>query len=457
MKIKNSTIDDVVHELHRSTSLVKAWSQAQLPNGRMLSESLTLQGLPLWDMVAPDLALYHVPYALSQKRQRLSFTKQARTYISLAKHRALDLIMTRRSSQECAMWPSRPVFLFLGFSPYMYRDVLQPVVTRLSRRKDVSPISLYDGQITASSSNRNGFQDIWHHWNSDVKAQTRAMLKALKATVTELLATGGLSQIIRDQDHDLWPQMKDMFIWLFQIYLPHLLPHVAIAWHILGRHQPVLIISPDVADPRTRVYCLFGRRLGIPSLEIQFGIYGPEAVEWQFFIADHLAAWGEQAREVLIAHGIPAERISLTGSPRHDYLLNISKAEVAKTRTRLSIPEGNDVVLFASICQAKEQDVFVDPEILNSAKRAVFQAAAKVARLYLVVKPHPLEDVRKIKQLSGTQHNIVFADKYNDIRELIKACDAFLTLGSTATIDALIANKLTICPVFPGLAWNHLF
>ena len=32
-------------------------------------------------------------------------------------------------------------------------------------------------------------------------------------------------------------------------------------------------------------------------------------------------------------------------------------------------------------------------------------------------------------------------------------CDSFLTLGSTATLDALILNKLVIWPAFPGFVW----
>jgi len=36
---------------------------------------------------------------------------------------------------------------------------------------------------------------------------------------------------------------------------------------------------------------------------------------------------------------------------------------------------------------------------------------------------------------------------------LTKACDVFITLGSTATMDALVARKLVIFPSFPGLVW----
>jgi hypothetical protein len=247
--------------------------------------------------------------------------------------------------------------------------------------------------------------------------------------------------------------MKHIFTWLFRIYLPLLLSQVAIARHILEQHRPILLISPDVADPRTRLYCLLGRQLGIPSLEIQFGMYGEEGVEWQFFVADRLAAWGEKAREVLIAHGVPAERITMTGSPRHDSLVEMPASDVAWTRARLGVPEGSSIVVFASTYSPSPYDDFVDPKLLVLVKKAVFQAADKATGLCLVVKPHPLENVCETKRLARECRNILFTDPHAEIRELIKACDAFVTLGTTSTVDALIAKKLIIWPALPGLVW----
>ena len=51
----------------------------------------------------------------------------------------------------------------------------------------------------------------------------------------------------------------------------------------------------------------------------------------------------------------------------------------------------------------------------------------------------------------------MFAEQTSDIREVITICDAFVSFGSTATIDALIADKLTICPIFPGWPFSEVF
>jgi hypothetical protein len=358
------------------------------------------------------------------------------------------------------VYPEKPSFLFLGFSAYMYRDILQPIAARLHRNEAIYPISLHDEQrarMTASLEKVAGLQSIWQHWNGEVATHAHALSKALHTAIAEIHATGALPRIIQADGQSLWPQMRNAFNWLFRFHLPIVLPQVAIAWHILERHKPALIISPDVADPRTRIYCLLGHKANIPSLEIQFGPCGPEGFEWRFLVADHIAAWGRTAHEALLTHGVTAERITVTGSPRYDSLLGVSSKEVAHTRARLGIPAENAMVLFASTYNLKEYDQLSDPELLVSMKQAVFRAADRISGLSLVVKPHPWEDLNETKKLARGSSNILFADPREDIRELTKACDAFVAFGSTATVDALVVNKLTICPAFPGWVWSDLF
>jgi hypothetical protein len=102
-------------------------------------------------------------------------------------------------------------------------------------------------------------------------------------------------------------------------------------------------------------------------------------------------------------------------------------------------------------------DQIEDPELLNYVKKVIFQTAIENSDICLVVKPHPLENENATKQLARGYQNILFADKNGDIKKLIRACDAFISLGTTATVDAIIANKLTICPNFPGWVWSDLF
>jgi hypothetical protein len=98
-----------------------------------------------------------------------------------------------------------------------------------------------------------------------------------------------------------------------------------------------------------------------------------------------------------------------------------------------------------------------DNAILRDMKQGIFAAAASFAKLTLIVKPHPLEDVDETHALASNATNVVFAERTEDIRTLTRTCDAFVTFGSASTLDAIILGKPTICPAFPGWRWNEPF
>ncbi len=454
-------MNDVAKRLERSAGIVKSWGQYRLSNGNSLAEQLTFDGLSLWDVMAPVMALFYVPVALSGQKAP-TFAQRLRPHISLAKRRVQNMVKRLPNTRGGGdtRWPQSNAFLFMGFNGYMYRDVLRPVAECLAQNKGRESFVLHDELHISNApiSMRSVLsQSIWCHWDAEVENQARILIRQLRATVDELRLMEVFPLITQSQGESLWPQMQNAFNWFFNFHLPLLVPQIVIARHILKLHRPALIISADPADVRARIYSLVGRQLRIPSLEIQFGPSGTDGVEWQFLLADYVASWGEATRQALLKHGVQAQQISVTGSPRHDSMVNVDANDVAKTRARLDVPAGHALVLCASTYQQKEYNSLSDPGLLLSMKRAVFKSAGKVEGLRLVVKPHPLENMQETKQLIGIGRNITLVDPGEDIRELTKACDAFIGFGSTATIDAMIANKLTICPAFPGWVWSGLF
>jgi hypothetical protein len=348
----------------------------------------------------------------------------------------------------------------MGFSGYMYRDVLLPVAECLVSVKGQECAVIYDephfrNALISMYSVRS--ESIWENWNSEVADDSRAFGRQLRAAIAEIEVMGALPQLVEAGKELMWPQMESGFNWLFHFHLPLLVPQIAIARHLLKKNRPQLIISADVADARVRLYSLLGRQLNIPTLEVQFGPNGAEGTEWRFLLAERVATWGETTLQALLKHGVSEHRITITGSPRHDSLVNIDPVKVEKMRSRLGIPAGYAMVLCASTYQQKEYNSLSDPELLVSMKRAVFKAAGKLQGMCLVVKPHPLEKVEETKQLIGSEPNIILVNPADDIRELIISCDAFLGFGSTATVDAMIADKLTICPAFLGWVWSNMF
>ncbi len=451
---------DIIEKLENTTRLVKMWGESRLADGRTLSEALTLDGIPFWDAFAVELARIYIPEALFGDATSTNIRQMIRPYLFRAKYGLRDFVRNRHSMHGCSLWPNDQTILCLGFSDYIYRDVIQPIVTRLAKCTNHHVVSLSDKSWHKANQwpHQNVLhQTVWEHRNQKIGWKISNMRQSLRRTEIDLRASNDLSNIIRDDERSMWEQLENVFGCFFRGYLPVLLPQAVVAQHILANHRPAIVISPDVADPRTRFYTLLCRQMGIPCMEVQFGLTGAEGIEWQFLTADKVAVWGETSKQAMLKHGIPEEKIIVTGSPRHDILVNVTNQEVKSVRVRLGIPEKDAMVLLASAYQLNAYNEYSNPELLRSMKRSVFEAADKTQGVCLVVKPHPSENVQETRSLAGSNKNIIFVSKKSDIRELTRVCDAFFSFGSTATADALITGKLVICPVFPGWIWSDLF
>lgn len=457
---KDKPVLNATDTLNYSASLVEKFGKSKLPNGKTLAETLTVEGIPFWDVFSVEFAHSHIPTVLAADALSESIMHRIRPYLSRFKHVACDFIRHRHNTNGCLTWPTGKTFLFLGFTHRMYRDILQPVVARMAMRKDCNVVVLSDQQLSDVKlfpSENCKYQTEWQHWNEQVGKQVSKLQKSIDQIEVNLQLSNVLSCIILDTDRHLLNNFKNLFNWFFRAYLPLVIPHAAVARHILENHRPALVISPDTADSRTRVYAVLCRLMSIPCMDIQFGLAGDEAIEWRFLAADCVAVWGDVAKEAMLKQKVPEEKIIITGSPRHDCLVNLSKSEVKSKRAILGVPEKSAVVVLASMYYLKTHDKYSDPKILRTMKRAVFEAADKTPDIFLIVKPHPVENARETRLLFGKSKNIIFVERQSDIRELINICDAFISFGSTTTIDALIAGKLTICPIFPGWVFSDLF
>jgi hypothetical protein len=412
--------------------------------------------------MSPYIALYEVPQITSntKKNNKTTAFGYFRPNIALAKRNLLNRIKSFKVKKNINnSWPDNSVFLFLGFSGYMYRDVLAPVAEYLNHEKGRSCLILHDeSEKQTITSPAIYSQSIWKYRDKEIDVEIKSLQKQIKIAVREFQEMNIYHELMNDGDFTLWPKIKNTFNWLFSFHFPLMAPQVVIARHLLKRYPISLIFSPDLPDPRVRVYALLSRQLNIPLFEVQFGPNGDEGVEWRFNIADRIATWGKDTYQKLLKHGVSSDIISITGTPRHDYMAKeVSKLEILEMRKKLAIPESVKMILCASTYQQKEYDLLSDPELLISMKKAVFKAADQVEGLVLVVKPHPLENVDETKSNIGKYKNIVVVNSKMDIRLLIKICDAFIGFGTTATVDSLIAKKPTICPSFPGWIWSDMF
>ena len=451
---------EIIEDLRRSSQLVKSIGNSLLPDGRSLSDALTMDGIPYWEVFAVELSRIYLPPCLSAGDGKGIFSKVIRPNLVRAKYFARDLARLSKHCLEYSDQPASEAILCLDFSDHISRDVVQPVVRYLADHQDRKITCLRDREWSDSAGISYPsvfYRTTWNYWSTELRLKARGLGRQLDLTKKLLSKSKALKQIIDAIDPDLWGVIQPALNRLLVGEFASLIRHGILSRHILEQQRPSLVIAGDIADPRTRIYLLQCKALGIPSLALQFGMIGPASIEWRFFPANLVAVWGEDSKETLISHGISSSQIAITGSPRNDALFNFPTSEIAAIKKKRGIPDGCPIVLLASTFRLKSYDKYSDPEILRAMKRAIFDSADQFNNVYLVVKPHPSEDENETKSFASTNPNIIFVSRAEDIRELIMICDCFISFGSTATVDALLSNKLVICPAFPGWVWSNFF
>lgn len=440
-------------------SLIKDLGATTLPTGETLSQALTVEGLPFWEIFASELAYRHLTTAVATVGTLARVRQRLQPYLLRLKH-WIKAVIKHRTAVGCSSWPSGSNLLCLGFTERMYRDVLEPVVERVVNNNNFNAIVLAEYSRSGKRSSSKGllvYQSPSMHWDERMKDRLRHLKRAVAKLEKQFKSTGALAGLQAGLDPKLSFAVAHLFHLLFKGYIPLIAPQAVLARHILERHRPAIVISPDTADSRARVYALLCGQMGIPCLDVQFGLTGDEAIEWRFFASSRVAVWGDSSKRFIIKHGVDEEKIHVTGSPRHDSLVKPSKEEFDYFRATFGDAGARKIVVLASTYTDSAHAEYTDPSVLREMKLAIFRAANRSPGMLLIVKPHPHENVNETRALCESFQNVVFAEQTSDIRKFIVVCDAFLSFGSTATIDALIADKLTVCPIFPGWPFSDVF
>jgi hypothetical protein len=441
-------------------TLIESLGRSVLPDGRTLSEALTIEEIPFWNVFSSEMAWRHMTTAVAATTLLANAKLLVKPLVLRLKDRLKRISYDRHIEHCSSNWTTNHTVLCLGFTSYMYRDVLEPVVERLTAEVGCKAVVLSDKPYPYKDHKLNNnilHQQLWQYWDRDMDQQLRVLKKSVRQVETELKTSKALESLLQKKNPLISDALNKVFYLLFRCYLPLILQQAIIAKHILSKFRPSLVLSPDASDARTRLYTLLSGQMNIPSINVQFGLTGDEGVEWRFFSADYAAVWGDTSKAVLLKQNVQEKKILITGSPRHDSMVRPSLLQYEKTRNKLGLLDGRPLILLASTYTDGTHTKFARPEILLRMKRAIFDAAEKNSELVLIVKPHPCENVEETRALAGNAENIIFADRESDIRDLIVICDAFVSFGSTATIDALIADKLSICPIFPGWPFSENF
>lgn len=450
---------DAIEILNESASLVESFGKYKFENGKNLIELLTIDDISFWDLFTSELAQTHLPLVLASDKNTSRKIDNFSFYYSILKAFVKYKIKKFQFPKKSFSNIKGDTILCLGFTNQSYRDIMTSIVGNLAHNSSYNVIVISDSKlpsITATITQNSSFIINWQFLDDNNEKIIIEIKKKLKNILQYLELNNFLDRLIPENKYHLKYEFKKSFKRLFYIHLNNIVVQAVIAKSILKQLKPKIIITPDSSDPRARLFTTQASFLNIPSLSVQFGLVGNEAVEWRFLSTNLVSVWGESSRKAILNQKITNERIVITGSPRYDYIYNKEK-ESNLNKTNLGIQNQKSIVLLASSYGDKSLKNLSLPNTLDIMKSDIFNTINQFPDCVLLIKPHPSENIEQTRKLINNFDNIKIVDKTIDIRELIDICDIFISFGSTATIDALVANKISICPVYHGWSFSDIF
>lgn len=446
---------NLVYRLNHSADLVDKISKYKLNDGRSLTELFTIDGVSYFDFFTAELAHVHVPQVFLSKKddsQLFEFFFPSLLKIRDSIYEISNIFNSISQISETSV--EQNSIVLLGFTNRMFVDILQPLIPKINERFNGKLIILLDNDLPATNNIFFHEAEIKHIRNFNNK-NSSLFLRNIKRKLLDAAREINLNMLLLDvlpsNDLIFLIKIKNLLNRVIYGYMQNSIKYVFPVNQFISKYNPALIISPDTADSRTRLISIIAKKNSIPNLEIQFGLAGDEAVEWRFSKADKIAVWGESSQDAMLKQSVNKDKIVLTGSPRHDILFS---KQFDNLNLKLpQIPANHKIILLASTYNFKDKN-HADISVLKSMQLSIGNAVTNIDNIFLLIKPHPHEDVNETISFYPKSSKIYFLNKDEDIKRFIPLCDAFISYGSTATIDALIAGKLTVCPIFDGWSFS---
>ncbi len=218
---------------------------------------------------------------------------------------------------------------------------------------------------------------------------------------------------------------------------------------IFEKLRPQIIVVMDYADFEAKTLTLIGKRRGITSFCIQYGMASKYSNELRYFKQDYLGVMGSKVLSLMKELGMPQEQIFITGSPRFDsYMLDNKLAE--DVRQDLNISKMAKVVAFMSIPPAVDgvgqREAGLSLEEYKCLLSMIYSIPSLSTDFILIVKPHP-EEVEHIylhKQYAIADSFLadrILLVQHKSAYGIINSSDLVITMQSTTGLEAILMNK----------------
>lgn len=348
-----------------------------------------------------------------------------------------------------------PHILFLGFTEYLAVENFEGIFNKITKEGKYCPVFLTDTphkgglasfyNLDINSFEQKSIQLRSEYIGKDIRlklAETRKLIENSELSSTHkfslLKALAFVAPLVKN------PIQK----------------YISVAEWMLNNNRPSAIVSIDVADPRTRVFCLLANKLGIPVVQIQAGPINQECIEWSFCNDDLMLCHGPKIKNELRNLDFDDRKVVAVGSAKFERLaINSAKPKMSLSNRWLYPCNKKTILLITSYTGIFDTSPLLKDqhEIYNNAYYDIIAEAILCDNVMLIIKPHPLENPKNHHRLASKHNNIYVADTSENTSDLIASTDAVISFGSTATFDAIILKKAVIVINFDKFALNPQF
>lgn len=188
--------------------------------------------------------------------------------------------------------------------------------------------------------------------------------------------------------------------------------------------NPDLIVLNDDVFPSHRAIVLVAQELGIPTVEIQHGIYMSDLPTGRE--ADYVFVWGEYFKDLYVNNKIKkSNQVKVLGYP---YIIqNCDNNYREKKRVTYL---GQSFELYdESLLSSKLETIIKLQEICNK------------LNFDFVYRPHPVDDLNLLK---SKLKNVNFTPHGETWQKSLEKGDIFISFNSTALVEASLHSKLSI-------------
>ncbi len=237
----------------------------------------------------------------------------------------------------------------------------------------------------------------------------------------------------------LWSMVQNYFFQLVKEDYPAIIASIELVNTILDKEKPDLILGVVAHRCIERIFFMFAREKGIPTLAVFHAALDPDAAHPGFQLAENIACHGPKVKEMLEKMGVKTSKIRVVGNPLWDriyYLLcNVDKSKIRDALfQKFSLDPKLKLLVFTT--QPKENVMSYITFLLKDVLEHLLDFA-------LIIKVHPAENVAFYNKLLNDfkEQDRVRVLKSVDIHELLLASDIVLTLKSTTGFEAMMLEK----------------